>query len=281
MWRGKLPALEAAEFVAIDTETTSLLPAAGRLVEVAAVRFVADGRVLDEFVSLIDPGEPIPASARRIHGITDAMVRGAPKEAHVLRELVRRLDGPNTVAIAHNASFDLSFLTLGFARAGLAPPRLPVVDTCLMARDLVPHAGTYSLQHLSEFFGLAQRGHHRALPDAHTTREVFLRLLEYLPTGAFQGLPGRGHVLAFNEGDVVLAEPPAGFEDLAVAMENQLDVEMCYSGGSKGLAPRRITPLALFRQGPYVYLAAFCHSDQVEKTFRLDKILSFRLVERA
>jgi DNA polymerase III epsilon subunit family exonuclease len=279
MWSRRLPPIEKAEFVALDTETTSLLPATGRLVEVAAVRFVRAGQVLDEFASLVCPGHAIPAEARKIHGITDAMVRDAPEEAEVLRALLRRLGSANTIIVAHNASFDLGFLTLGLARAGLTAPKLPVLDTCLMARDLLPHLDKYSLSHLSQVFGLSHKDRHRALPDAHITRKVFLRLLEYLSPDAFEHLPRRGYVFGFDEGGIVLAEPPAGFEALAVAIEQHLDVEMIYRGGSKGAAPRRVTPLALFRQGPYVYLAAFCHRDQLQKTFRLDKITSLRLVD--
>ncbi len=279
MWTKELPRPEDCIFVAFDTETTSLQPAAGRLVEVAAVRFTAAGEILSEFSSLVNPGEPIPASARLVHGITDEMVADAPApEAAVLR-LLEEFRGEQVVGVAHNAPFDMAFLMMALARSGQRPPEFPVIDTRLMAREMVPGMTSYALEQLAHYFRIAAPQHHRALPDARTAMAVFLELLDYLTADQFQQLPRRMEVFTFADADIAPAEAPEGFEELAVALEQGRDVLVRYGGGSKGPGERRLTPLALYRQGRRIYLAAFCHRDRKEKNFRLDRIISLRLAD--
>ena len=78
------PRLTNITFLAFDTETTGLQPIVQRLVEVGAVRFRLDGNDTATFQQLIDPNIPIPPEVQRVHGITDAMVRGKPAIEHVL-----------------------------------------------------------------------------------------------------------------------------------------------------------------------------------------------------
>jgi DNA polymerase-3 subunit epsilon len=109
-------------FSVIDVETTGLFPGHGdRIVEVAVVRVKLDGKVMDEWTSLINPGRAVAAS--RIHGITSADVRRAPSFVDLIGELNARLAGK--ALVAHNAPFDIEFLELEYARAGWA---LPVVS---------------------------------------------------------------------------------------------------------------------------------------------------------
>jgi len=121
--------LPDAEFVALDLETTGLYPVSCRLVEFGAVRFkLAKGELL-RFEQLVDPECPIPSEATRIHGITDAMVRDMPTVAETLPIFLGFLGGPETVLLAHNASFDLGFLSFALAKLGMPFPPNPVVDT--------------------------------------------------------------------------------------------------------------------------------------------------------
>ena len=160
--------------VAVDTETTGLDPASHALVEVATVVIDAQG-VIDRWTSLVDPGRPIPADAVAVHGITDAMVAGAPPPAQVAADLRRRCG--DLPLVLHNALFDLPFLVALMRRAGQPALLNPIIDTLGLARGLTGLGGN-SLGALAERLGLPREPRHRALGDAMTTARVFLALVE-------------------------------------------------------------------------------------------------------
>ncbi len=167
--------LAGHDIAVVDTETTGFSPSDGTvIVEVAVVRLV-DARVREElsWSSLVDIGRPIPPDATAVHGITTAMLAGAPKRAEVARRL-REACGDRPLAF-HNAPFDLPFLAAMLRRAGLPPLWNPVVDTLGLARGLFG-PGSNSLGALAARLGLPRETAHRALGDALTTARLFLAL---------------------------------------------------------------------------------------------------------
>lgn len=156
-------------FVSLDLETTGLNADRDAIIEVGAVRF-ADGRVLGEFTSLVQPGVALSHRIEQLTGIRTTDLVGAPPIQPVLAELAAFV-GDATV-IGHNVSFDLGFLK----RAGWAP-RGAALDTHELATVLVPEAGRYSLGSLAAFLALDVEPNHRALPDAHTGRRLFEALV--------------------------------------------------------------------------------------------------------
>jgi DNA polymerase III epsilon subunit family exonuclease len=166
--------LDGAHLIAVDTETTGFDPARGHeLVEVAHVA-IEGGAIGATWASLIRPHRPIPADASRIHGITDAMVATAPAPAVAAAALRGSLgDSP---LVFHNAPFDLPFLRVLFAGAGLPALVNPVVDTLGLARGLASSPGGHSLGQLAQRFELPPETAHRALGDALTTARLFLVL---------------------------------------------------------------------------------------------------------
>lgn len=167
--------LTGLRLLAVDTETTGMSPGAGhRLVEVARVEIV-NGSLGEAWSSLVRPGRPIPADAEKVHGISDAMVAGAPDPRDVgceLREACAQLP-----LVFHNAPFDLPFLIHLFREAGAPPLVNPIVDTLGLARGL-PGSGGNSLGALAARLGLPPEPAHRALGDARTTARLFLALAE-------------------------------------------------------------------------------------------------------
>jgi DNA polymerase-3 subunit alpha (Gram-positive type) len=99
--------------VAFDTEPTGLQPIVHRLVEGGAVRFRLDGHELATFQTLIDPHIPLPLDVQQVHGITDHMVRRQHTVEQVLPRFIEFLGASDTILLAHNALFDLSFLAIG------------------------------------------------------------------------------------------------------------------------------------------------------------------------
>ena len=82
--------------------------------------------------------------------------------------------------------------------------------------------------------------------------------------------------LNFEEYETCLVQAPEGFEALWEAMAAEQAVEMLYLGGSAPGATRVITPLGVTRMGSLFYLSAFCHKSRTNKTYRLDRIVSYR-----
>ncbi len=159
--------------LAVDTETTGMSPSEGhRLVEVARVA-VVDGALGEEWSTLIQPSRPIPADATRVHGISDAMVAGAPSAAEVGRTL-RAACGDLPLAF-HNAPFDLPFLLHLFREAGTPPLLNPIIDTLGLARGLFG-TGSNALGALATRLKLPAETAHRALGDTRTTARLFVEL---------------------------------------------------------------------------------------------------------
>jgi DNA polymerase III epsilon subunit family exonuclease len=137
--------------------------------EVALISFQGGARV-NHFSSLVNPGLPIPPEVSQIHGITDDMVRNSPSFGALAPRLIDAIEG--SVIVAHNAEFDLSFLKMEFAKAGLRLPELPVVDTLHIARGF----GAFSnnrLGTIAKELDIPAGNWHRALGDVEMTRKIF------------------------------------------------------------------------------------------------------------
>src|SRR5580693_5690931 len=131
VWDARLADLD---FTVVDVETTGWAPDDAGITEIGAVR-VRGGRVVAEFESLVDPGRPVPAPITELTGIDDQMLTGAPPVAAVLPGLLAFARG--SVFVAHNAPFDLRFLTAACTGTGLDWPGFEVVDTVRLARHLM------------------------------------------------------------------------------------------------------------------------------------------------
>jgi len=160
-----------AEFIVFDVETTAMKPENGYIVDIAALR-VKDGKVVDRFESLANPGRSIVG--HQIHGLSDADVAGAPTAAEVLTKFASWAG--ETPVVAHNVGFDLPFVLRHMPSEANWQPRA-VYDTLELAYQLYPDAGSYKLGDLLRFvFGRDHAAAHRAMPDAEATAELFIDL---------------------------------------------------------------------------------------------------------
>jgi DNA polymerase III subunit epsilon len=172
--------LRDADFTVVDVETTGWSPDEAGITEVGAVR-VRRGEVIAEFTSLVNPGTPVPGPITELTGISDPMLALAPPVAAVLPGLLAFAEG--SVLAAHNAPFDLGFLTAACAAAGLRWPGFEVLDTLRLARHLVvtpDEVPDCKLRTLAAYFGTPVQPSHRALADARATAAVLGHLLQRL-----------------------------------------------------------------------------------------------------
>lgn len=170
-----LPLAEVG-FVVVDLETTGGSPADSRITEIGAVK-LRGGERTGVFETLVHPGIPIPRQISHLTGIDDQAVAGAPPVEWVLPSFIEFARG--CVFVAHNASFDFTFLNVALQRLDYEPIPPPPVCTARLARRVVwPDVPNVRLQTLAQYFRTAVRPSHRALPDAEACAEVLHGLLE-------------------------------------------------------------------------------------------------------
>ena len=165
--------------ILLDTETTGLHAQLGdRVVEIGCIE-LASRRVTDNrFHRYVNPERKSEEGAARVHGIADEFLAAQPKFAEIAKEFVDFVRGAEL--IIHNAGFDVEFLDLELARAGLgklADHVAGVVDTLALARELHPGKKN-SLDALCERYAVdnAHRTLHGALLDARLLAEVYLAM---------------------------------------------------------------------------------------------------------
>ena len=173
-------------YTAVDIETTGLDPYTDRIVEIGLVKFNSDGRVLDEFATLVNsPGSS--RDAREIHQIDDSDLVGAPTIEQVIPEAFALIAG--TVLVAHNLDFEESFLVTNAQRAGIPLPDtvgLCTLKTC--RRQLDGRAFSLVAMYKTATGGWSDNKH-TALGDARCVREVLLWLLNQSPSPLYLSEP--------------------------------------------------------------------------------------------
>ena len=174
----RLESVVARGFVALDLETTGLDPRRDRIVSVAAIRFVS-GEPAESYVTLVNPGCPIPETSTRIHGITDSDVVTAPRIDAVLPSIERWLDA--ALVVGHAVDFDLAVLRREqrVRRRRLLPAHT-WLDTQRLAAALYPHRADYGLDAVAAAFGVPVEGRHTARGDAVAAGRILLTLVPAL-----------------------------------------------------------------------------------------------------
>lgn len=169
--------LADAEFVVLDIETTGFSPIGDDIIELGAVR-VKGGQITEAFQRFVQPTKPIPEEVKRLTGIDDSVVWGAPIPEVALREFFDFIG--DAIVVAHNAEFDYAFLRHHRRKYLGEEFNNPILDTVMLGRALLPDLKSYSLAALSKELKVPLSNHHRADADAKTAAMVLLKLLERL-----------------------------------------------------------------------------------------------------
>ena len=269
--------LAGSTFVAFDTETTGLFAPTNRIVEIGAVKFRLGDPHRETFQELINPGMQIPVDAIRVHGITDLMVAAAEPAGAVLRRFTA-FCGSNSIMIAHNASFDISFVGCELNRAGLTFGDNPILDTVDIYRRLFPGLYSYSLLSLVTQFGISQSQQHRALADALFVRDLFERAITaFPPADNPASLLANFTVHTMSEWPGEEVDLPDTYADLKLAIDRNQRLEIVYASPTREPESRLIWPKKILARGTSIYVMAYCEKALAERTFRLDRITSIKL----
>ena len=162
-------------FVVFDVETTGLSAVYDTIIELAAVK-IKDGEIIDRFESFANPHHRLSATTINLTGITDDMVQNAPEVGEVIQRFHDWVG--NDVLVAHNASFDMGFLNVGYKNIGLEKAKNPVIDTLELGRFLYPEMKNHRLNTLTKKFDIELTQHHRAIYDAEATGYLLLKMLK-------------------------------------------------------------------------------------------------------
>lgn len=162
-------------FIAFDLETTGFLPGVDQIVEIGAVRFV-NGKPDAVFSTLINPGRSMPEAASKVSGITDEMLVGQPKVGDILPAFADFCG--DELLVAHNAPFDVGFVTADIQKHETPSPRGIILDTLPMARKVLPGLANYRLGTLVEHLKISSDEFHRAEQDSMYCGQIFWKILE-------------------------------------------------------------------------------------------------------
>lgn len=267
--------LDEVPLVFLDTETTGLSPQYGdRVVEIALARF--RGSVMEDFfTTLLQPERSISPGAARVHGITDRDVADAPLFREVAEQVSAAMAG--AVIVAHNAPFDLGFVAHEFQLARTSPPANLALDTLTLLRRYFRFRSN-ALGRVAEELGIDRETAHRALADVLTTRAVFDYIIgELKPPTLRELLHMQGGTVAWADTSLrqELPLPPA----LAEALKSHRKLYLCYVDEWGDRTERWVSPVNVTLRNEYIYLRAFCHLREAERSFRLDRVVEMKMEE--
>jgi DNA polymerase III epsilon subunit family exonuclease len=264
--------LSSARFAFLDLETTGLSPWFGdRVCEVGIV--VTEGkRVKGRYQTLVNPERPLSVGAASTNGLTDEELSLAPRFAEVAETVTGLID--DAVVVCHNAKFDLQFLDSEFKRLGREIQIPNLIDTLVLARHYY-EMPSYSLGFIADSFHLPVTLKHRALDGALAARGVFFAMMEQLkgfnkPLDEYIGI--------YNSP----AWPSEGIElptELGEAIYSGRRMFIHYVDSDGGQTERWITPKQVTGLKDYVYLQAYCHLREDDRSFRLDRIVHVEVEE--
>ena len=165
--------------IVFDTETTGLDPKSGdKLVEIGAVELINHMPTGVTYHQYINPEREVPEDAYKVHGLNLEFLKDYPTFRDIAKEWMDFV-GDDGILVAHNASFDMSFINHELQGCGYPVYEWDrVIDTLEIARQKFPHSKV-NLDALCKRFGVdnTSRTLHGALLDAQLLAEVYLELL--------------------------------------------------------------------------------------------------------
>lgn len=188
-FKGKSLLALPEEYCCIDIETTGLSPCSCHIIEFSAVK-VRGGVVVDEFTTLVRPPYAIPSFITQLTGISDAMVRGAPRIGEIAESIHDFLG--DAVLLGHNVHFDVNFLYDHLAPHSGRHVSNDFVDLMLLSRRVNRDYPDHRLGTLAARAGVRPDGMHRARRDVEVTIRCYERIRNLVARGEVALPPKKG-----------------------------------------------------------------------------------------
>ena len=164
------------EYVAFDLETTGLSSLHDTIIEIGAA-IMKGNEVLSTFQTFVDPHRPLQPKIVDLTGINDQMLAGQPDISEAMPKFLEYVG--SRPLCAHNADFDIGFVTATCEKLGL-PFHPTYVDTLILAQNLMPELGKYKLNIVADALSLPDFNHHRASDDAITCGYLLMRFFKMM-----------------------------------------------------------------------------------------------------
>ena len=161
---------EGAVFTAFDTETSSITPSTGRIIEIGAVRFTKD-EIISSWNMIFNPHQILSPFIVNLTHISQKMVDESDVIDLHLKDFIEFTE--NSIIVAHNAQFDMNFLNSECEKCCLPPVKNKVADTLKLSRLLFSDFASHKLDFLADQCIIDKARSHRALDDAKTCMELF------------------------------------------------------------------------------------------------------------
>ena len=191
--------LEDATFVVFDLETTGFnAGGADSIIEIGAVK-IQNGKILDTFDELIDPGKPLSAKITEITHITDDMLKGKMNEETAVKKFKEWYG--DLPLVAHNAKFDTSFIRMAYQKYNLGDFTNCVLDTLELSRALDKGEARHSLSAITKRYNVIfdEDAHHRANYDAEGTALVLAKMIKKLVDNNITTIDDLNNLVPKNE----------------------------------------------------------------------------------
>jgi DNA polymerase-3 subunit alpha (Gram-positive type) len=174
------------EFIVFDLETTGLSPVEDKIIEIGAVK-IRNNEIIDSFSQLINPLVPLKKEIVELTGINDEMLMDKPYTKEVMDRFLEFIG--DTPLIAHNSTFDISFIDYYFRQNGINIKNRSI-DTLKLSKFLLNDLKRFNLAALCKYFSISLENHHRAVDDCTATAKIYFNLLKEL---------NKNEVFTFNE----------------------------------------------------------------------------------
>lgn len=157
------------DYVVFDLETTGFYPDSCKIIEIGALKY-KNKKLASEYSVLINPEVNLPEEITNLTGIKEEDLSDKKTIEEVLPEFLGFIE--DLPLVAHNASFDISFIEENIKRLNLNPLTNQVIDTLELSRIYIPRAYNHKLETLKKYFHL-EYGSHRSVDDCRTTNYVY------------------------------------------------------------------------------------------------------------
>ncbi len=261
--------LSNCRFTFLDLETTGLSPWFGdRICEVGIV--LTEGkRIKETFQSLVNPERPLSPGAASANGLNNEMLTNAPHFSGIAKKIGELLK--DSVVVCHNAQFDLQFLDSEFRRLGWQLEIPNLIDTLHIAREHFDFRSN-TLANIAAEFGIQNPEAHRALADALTDKSVFFALMDaFKPGKPLDDFIGIYSSPAWPSDGIRL---PVEWNEAILSGKR---IRITYADKNGERTARVITPRQIIGLSDYIYLQAYCHLRNDERSFRLDRVLEMQV----